>query len=271
MSLRKASKYSGKKGPFPFFLISIAVVAILFLFSRFSPGHKSLFVVDVIDGDTIVLNTGEKVRYLGIDTPECKSYRDGMWVEVSQPFSREAKEFNRKLVEGRQIRLEFDKVKRDKYGRLLAYVWVGDRLLNEELLKAGLAYMFFMWPNEKYAQRFCSAQLQAIRGRKGVWADRSIIPPEDAVRYEGYVRLVRGQVCKVINTGRAVLLYLKCDVPRFRVVLPYTYFGPTGSLQFYSSLEGREIDSLGKIACSRKECEQVLFDPIQLNCLSCER
>lgn len=272
MSSKKVFRYLvNRKRLFPFLFIFIAIIAIFFLLSRLFVLHRSLFVVDVIDGDTVILNTGEKVRYLGIDTPECRIHKNGMWVEVFQPFSREAREFNKKLVEGKQIRLEFDRVKRDKYGRLLAYVWVNNTLVNEKLLKEGLAYMFFMWPNEKYARRFCSAQLEAIRERKGVWADRPIIPPEEAERFKGYVRLVRGNVCKVINTGRAVLLYLKCDIPRFRVVLPYTHFGPTGRLRFYNSLEGKEINSLGKIRCKRKECEQVLFDSIQFNCLSCER
>jgi micrococcal nuclease len=75
---------------------------------------SEVFVKRVIDGDTIVLNNGEKVRYIGIDTPE----RD-------EDYYNKAKEFNKKLVEGKTVRLETDVQQRDRYGRLLAMsLWV---------------------------------------------------------------------------------------------------------------------------------------------------
>lgn len=245
---------------FIFFLIGVLSFFLLFRF------HKApLIVASVIDGDTVILSNGEKVRYLGIDTPECREHTKNGWVEIDQPFSLEAREFNRRLVEGKTVRLEFDKVKRDKYGRMLAYLWVDGKLVNEELLKEGLAFVFFIWPNERYANRFCSAQIEAMKSKKGLWSIESIIPPEQAPEFKDMVKLVRGRVCREIRTENALLLYLKCSTPEFKVVLPYSHFAPSG-LYRYNGLEGRYISSLGKIRCSRRECKQVLLDPIQLEC-----
>ncbi|MCX6706467.1 MAG: thermonuclease family protein, partial [Candidatus Woesebacteria bacterium] len=85
-------------------------------------------VTRVLDGDTIEIETGEKVRYMGINAPE-NNERWGMT----------AKEFNEKMVSGKEVQIELDRLKIDNYGRVLAYVWVDKKMVNEELLKEGLA------------------------------------------------------------------------------------------------------------------------------------
>ena len=85
-------------------------------------------VTKVIDGDTVELSSGEKLRYIGIDTPEKK-----------EPFYSEAKNYNRRLLEGKKIKIELDVQENDKYGRLLGYVYVDGIFVNAEMLKAGLA------------------------------------------------------------------------------------------------------------------------------------
>jgi endonuclease YncB( thermonuclease family) len=115
-------------------------------------------VRDVIDGDTVILDDGRRVRYLGINAPE-----------HGQPYAREATNFNRRLVSGLSVRLEFDRIREDRHGRLLAYVHRDGQLANEQLLAEGLAHVFSMPPNTRYAERFLQAQRKAKAAKKGFW------------------------------------------------------------------------------------------------------
>ena len=134
------------------------------------PGDAETFQVkEVVDGDTIVLEDGTKVRYIGLNTPE----RD-------RPFYQEASEANRKLVEGRKVRLESDTVGIDRYGRALAYVFVGnstgssqgETFVNLELLRQGYANVFTVPPNVKYEELFREAEREAREAGRGLWANR---------------------------------------------------------------------------------------------------
>jgi micrococcal nuclease len=126
-------------------------------------------VVRVVDGDTIhvrVDGRDERVRYIGIDTPE----------EVKpdtpvQCFARAAAAANGKLVAGRDVRLVPDVEERDRFGRLLAYVFrSGDgRFVNAELVSEGFARTLTIPPNVRYAERFASLAAQARRADRGLW------------------------------------------------------------------------------------------------------
>lgn len=110
------------------------------------------------------------MRYLGIDTPETRR-RDGeRWVEDPEPFGREATEANRRLVEGRRVRLEYDAQTHDRHGRLLAYVYLGEEMVNARLLREGYAVVLTIPPNVRYAERFRILAAQARRERRGLWA-----------------------------------------------------------------------------------------------------
>ena len=130
-----------------------------------TPGKSNLcFVRRVIDGDTILLDDNERIRYIGIDTPETK--------HPSKPvewMGKEASEFNRKLVEHKTISLEFDVEKRDKYGRLLAYVYVDGVFVNAELVKQGYAQVYTIPPNVKHTDLFLELQKEARENRRGLW------------------------------------------------------------------------------------------------------
>ena len=134
-----------------------------------------IFVEDVVDGDTLMLATGDLVRYLGIDTPEVRKRIAGRWVRVNEPFSREAYELNKELVGGREVRLELDSEHHDRYGRLLAYVYTQEdeaetlTFVNAELLKAGLARVMVRRPNNHYADLFYSIEREARKDRRGLW------------------------------------------------------------------------------------------------------
>jgi endonuclease YncB( thermonuclease family) len=132
-------------------------------------------VQHVIDGDTIKLASGEKVRYIGIDSPEMRRRVGTRWVTVNEPFAREAYQFNRSLVEGKPVRLEKDIESTDRYGRMLAYVYVEDHttgtwiLANAELLRAGLARVMVIPPNRRYEDRFRTLEGLARSERVGLW------------------------------------------------------------------------------------------------------
>lgn len=125
----------------------------------------SLFkVIKVIDGDTIKLENGEVVRYIGIDAPETVHSSKSV-----QCFGREASNKNKELVEGKLVRLEKDITDRDKYGRLLRYVWVGDLFVNDYLVRQGYAYVYTFPPDVKYSKQFVQAQREARENNRGLW------------------------------------------------------------------------------------------------------
>ncbi len=130
----------------------------------------------VIDGDTFVCSR-EKVRLIGVDTPESKlnrrAYKQRSFGDVNTVIrlGKLAKKFTETLIPpGTIVKLEFDVQKRDKYGRLLAYVWLPDgRMLNKVLLEEGYAVPLTIPPNTKYAQEFRKAYRYAVMNDVGLW------------------------------------------------------------------------------------------------------
>jgi len=123
-------------------------------------------VVSVIDGDTIILENDERVRLLGINTPEIENrYHQG------EPGGEKAKKWLVTQIQGKQAYLEYDIEQRDKYKRLLAHVFLEDgEHLNIALLEAGLATLSLIPPNLRYAQQMINAQQQAESDDIGIWS-----------------------------------------------------------------------------------------------------
>jgi len=120
----------------------------------------------VADGDTIVLTDGERVRYAGINAPEVA--HDG---EPGELFADEARRFNRKLVLGRWLNLELSEELRDRYGRLLAYVFLEDgTFVNGELVQQGYAHLIRRQPRVRYWEILLNLQRQALMEKKGLWS-----------------------------------------------------------------------------------------------------
>jgi micrococcal nuclease len=128
---------------------------------------ESARVQRVVDGDTIVLAGGERVRYIGVDTPE--SVKPGTPVQC---FAKAASHFNSRLVEGERVRLRFDAERRDRYGRLLAYVYrASDGLfVNAELVRRGYARTLTIPPNVEHAGQFARLARLARRQGRGLWS-----------------------------------------------------------------------------------------------------
>ena len=144
-------------------LIGLLLIILLSGFGS-APPKDTYLVKRVIDGDTIKLSNGETVRYIGIDTPETKHPKKPV-----QYFGREAAAANKKLVGGKRVRLEFDAQKRDKYGRLLAYVYVDDIFVNAWLVENGFAQVMTIPPNVKHQELFLKLQREAREKKRGLW------------------------------------------------------------------------------------------------------
>ena len=123
-------------------------------------------VVRVVDGDTLVLDGNERIRLIGVDTPET--------VHPSRPverFGKEASAFTRRMVEGRRVRLAYDDERTDRYDRTLAYVYLQDgTLLNAEIIRQGYGHAYTQFPF-RMMEEFRAYEREARENRRGLWAD----------------------------------------------------------------------------------------------------
>jgi micrococcal nuclease len=157
-------------------LLVAVVLAVLAAWQQWHPkGSGDLeagtYRIDrVVDGDTLKLVEGhERVRLIGANSPE--TVKPNWPVE---PWGPEASQFTKKFCACGEVRLEFDGDARDKYGRILAYVWVGNRMLNEELIRAGLAHAELQYHySQAMKSRFRRAEAEARAARRGIWSDKN--------------------------------------------------------------------------------------------------
>jgi len=146
------------------------IIFIVFTLSFLLPGpavSKDYVVRKVIDGDTIQLDTGETVKYLGIEAPRLKTKEGG-----AEFYAKEALKYNKRLVFMKKVRLEFDHDKKDPQGRLLAYVFIKNLFVNAELVKLGYARASVKAPNVKYQKILTNLEKKAVEGEKGLWQEK---------------------------------------------------------------------------------------------------
>ena len=133
------------------------------------PAPQVRTVTRVVDGDTLVLDGGERVRLIGVDTPETVHPRKPV-----QCFGTDASKFTKRLAQGQTVRLEFDQANahvlhRDKYQRTLAYVYLSDgRLINREIILQGYGHAYTHYPF-RYLEKFRAAEREARRNGRGLW------------------------------------------------------------------------------------------------------
>ena len=149
----------------------LAILVVVVGFQYFHPLPKETVVRRVVDGDTIELASRQLVRYIGMDTPEVRRRVDHHWVFDPEPFGVKAMEENRRFAEGKRVTLEYDAESHDRYGRLLAYVYVDGQMVNEQLVAEGYARPLRIPPNIKYAERFKSLAQAAKRQKRGLWKE----------------------------------------------------------------------------------------------------
>ena len=141
--------------------LSVIVLSIVTLFSACISPPDIARVIKVVDGDTIIIEGNYQVRYIGMDTPEIQPN--------VEPFAMEAWEVNRRLVAGKEVRLERDVSQTDKYGRLLRYVYVNDVFVNAELVRQGLAEAKAYPPDTKHHDHLERVEAEAREAGRGMW------------------------------------------------------------------------------------------------------
>ena len=142
--------------------LSAVILLLLLPLCACGPPPETAKVTRVIDGDTIIIDTGQQVRYIGIDAPEVHP-------EV-EAYGMEAWQANRHLVEGKEVRLERDVSETDKYGRLLRYVYVDNIFVNARLVSLGLAEAKAYPPDTKNQKYLEGLEAVARETKRGMWA-----------------------------------------------------------------------------------------------------
>lgn len=230
---------------------------------------RPVYVSRVIDGDTVELSTGETVRYIGIDTPELREKSGSGWVYSPRPYAEEARDFNRTLVEGKPVRLEFDVQKKDKYNRLLAYVYSEGRMVNIEMVRQGYAMVYTFPPNVKYTGRFLKAQQDARGNNNGLWKglEESAIRASEARKNIGLLKIVEADVLGTYLSENVLILNCRDN---FKAVIfrnNLDYF-PKAMLRSPDSyFKYKTIRVCGVIKDYKGSCEIILHHPSQLEIL----
>lgn len=206
-------------------------------------------VIDCIDGDTIKLEDGTMVRYIGIDTPELHKKEGQNWEDVNEAFALEAKLLNEQLVKNKLVKLEFDVERKDKYSRLLAYCFVDNIFVNERILEEGLGLFYTRPPNQRYVGILVSAQKKARGNQKGIWGKELFITPEEACKYIGSVATLEGVVLKVTKTDKVIYLNFGRDYKKDFTVVIFKQDLPSFIAEGINpvSFKGKTLRVFGKI------------------------
>jgi len=173
---------------------------------KIDPGYSFVKVKKVYDGDTILLTNGNKIRLLGINTPEVES----RYKSASEAGGEAAKQWLKKLLLKKKVRIERDVEKHDKYSRVLAHVFTEDKQhINLELVKKGFASVNIHPPNIKYTDELVDAQNQAEQAQLGIWNLEEYVPKQfdeiNRSNYKGWHR-VKGLVNSISQTRKYVSL-----------------------------------------------------------------
>lgn len=162
----------------------LAAAMILLLFQGACTAEKLYGVKRVNDGDTITLTDGRLVRYIGVDTPEIDYQK-----RRAEPLAYEARDFNRRLINNAHaVQLILGKQVRDRYGRLLAYVFLKNgTFINAAILRQGYGFFLYAGKNDRYRRELLAAQRAGMSDRRGVWRNWR----EPAKAYVGNRRSMR--------------------------------------------------------------------------------
>ena len=221
---------------------------------------EAVRVRQVIDGDTIVLQNRDKVRFLGINTPEL-----GHGERADEPLANQARLFVSRRIEGRDVQLRYERSRKDRYGRRLAEVWTpAGESLPVKLLEQGLGFAIAIGEeNFGYLDSYLQAESLARTAGKGVWSEDYFAPvtAKSAVdmRRRGYQR-VRGTVKRVSRSRNNQTLHLEGD---FRILISHAAWDKnfTGKPQQY---QGQFVEARGWIFKSHGVTGMKVYHPAML-------
>jgi len=159
------------------------IIILFILFSNVVSDAKDLHVVQwVDDGDTIKLADGRRIRFIGINAPEIEHKSLNGKIKKAEPFGDRAKNTTRTLLNLKKVSLELDREKTDRYGRVLAYVFLPDEtFVNKKLIEEGLAYCLPDRTNNQYEQIFLKTQQGAMLSGKGLWENLKKISKQKVI------------------------------------------------------------------------------------------
>lgn len=235
-------------------------------------GDKELFkVVEVVDGDTFIINDehSSRVRMLGIDTPEIiNEYGPG------EPFSKEARKLLEEYIGDKSVTLEYGEEKFDPYGRILAYVFVDDRFINEEMLEKGLARLFIFREKHEYNATLRKAEDTAKKTRKGIWGNQSgfeydagnsdfLVKPVNVKRHVDQRVVTRGKITGVRKSDKVTVLSIEddLDIVIFADNLgSFTHFGINPAEDY----TGQLVKVIGKVTVYRGRTQIVVNHPVAI-------
>jgi micrococcal nuclease len=248
----------------------IFVLCSTYLFTRHI-NSKEYEVLKVVDGDTVILNDGLKtyLRYIGINSPEILTHES-----PGEPFSSAARQLNEKLLQGKKIKLEFDRERYDQYGRMLAYIFVGELFVNEQIVRNGLATSLKIKPNIKYIDRIQKAEEEAKKHRRGIWSDKAnfispkenrefFIKPHQAGRYIGQRVVTAGKITNFRKSEKVIVLKMDGD---FDVIIfsnswkNFNFFG----IEPQSDYIGFPVEVIGRVKQYKGKPQIVVNHPITL-------
>ena len=254
----------------------IVLILVLLFSCNNTQGRDRYRVLDVVDGDTVLINHPkvERLRYLGINAPENLTNNS-----PGDPFYSESTNLNEKLVGGNIMFIEFDREKYDPYGRLLGYVFVGDILVNEEIVRQGLARVLFIGPNRKYENRILKAQKEAKKAKRGIWSNPSsfqtprgnkkfLIKSVNARDYIDQRIVMRGKVTNLSKRNdKVIVLNMEntLNLVLFNDSLGnFDYFG-INPANFYI---GKTVEVIGRVKMYRGNPQIVVSHPISIKVLN---
>jgi len=154
-----------------FFYVIPGIIILSIIFSNSVSDAKTLYTVQrVNDGVTIKLTDGMRIRFIGINAPEIEHKDLNGKIIKSEPFGNQARNYTKTLLNRKKVFLELDKEKQDRYGRVLAYVFLPDgTFINKKLIEEGLAYCLPDRKNNRYEKTLLKVQKGAMRSGKGLW------------------------------------------------------------------------------------------------------
>ena len=227
---------------------------------QINPGYTFYYVKKVYDGDTVLLANGNKIRLLGINTPEV----EGRY-KTAQAGGEEAKRWLQKKLQNKKVRLLKDVEKKDKYGRLLAHIFTEDKQhINLELVKAGLASVNIHPPNLKFTDQLLKAEQQAELARLGIWNYKEYAPKQSnqikQARFKGWQRVV-GQINN-IRHGRKYSYLNFSDT--FALKIERKFMGLFPELESYV---GKKLEARGWINKHKNRYSMFIRHPAQLKAI----